>query len=140
MSAYVASDLRRLVRDHFDDRCAYCQTAEHLTATQFEIEHVLPRAAGGDTTFDNLCLACPMCNRFKSAATSAVDPTSAAAVPLYHPHLQVWPDHFAWNDDGTEIVGRTAVGRATAAALRMNRAAMIRVRRLWVLLAEHPPA
>ena len=70
------------------------------------------------------------------------DPLSTAAtpVPFYHPHRQAWPDHFAWTDDGTEIVGRTAVGRATAAALGMNRPAMIRVRRLWVALAEHPPA
>ena len=35
--------------------------------------------------------------------------------------------------------GLTAVGRTTISALKMNRAAMIRVRRMWVAMAEHPP-
>ncbi len=140
MSAYVAAALRRAVRERFTDRCAYCRTAEGLTATQFEIEHIVPRAAGGVTGTDNLCLACPMCNRFKSDATTAADPTTGIVVALFHPHRERWPDHFGWAADGTEIAGLTPIGRATAWAFRMNRPAMIRVRRLWVALGEHPPA
>jgi hypothetical protein len=139
MSAYVAAALKRRVRDHFAGCCAYCKTAEHLTATHFEIEHILPRAAGGETTFTNLCLSCPMCNRFKSDSSSAPDSTTNTSVPLFHPQLQHWAEHFAWSRDGTEIVGLSPSGRATVTALRMNRAAMIRVRRMWVSLAEHPP-
>jgi hypothetical protein len=40
MSAYVPAALKRLVRERFANRCAYCRTAEDLTATQFEIEHI----------------------------------------------------------------------------------------------------
>ncbi|MEL6778294.1 MAG: HNH endonuclease, partial [Cyanobacteria bacterium J06597_16] len=29
--------------------------------------------------------------------------------------------------------------RATCAALRMNRPQLVRVRRMWVILGEHPP-
>ena len=140
MSAYVSAALRRSVRDRFGDQCAHCRTAEVLTATQFEIKHVVPRAAGGETTAANLCLACPMCNRFKSDAVTATDPVTGAVVPLFHPHREVWADHFGWAADGKEIVGRTAAGRATVAAFRMNRPAMVRVRRLWVAMGEHPPA
>ena len=139
MSAYVPAALRRLVRERFANRCAYCRTAEHLTATHFEIEHIEPRAAGGETVFANLCLACPMCNRFKSDSSSAVDPLTATSVPLFHPQSQVWTEHFDWSDDATEIIGRSPVGRATVAALRMNRPPMIRVRRMWIAMAEHPP-
>ena len=139
MSAYLPAALKRLVRERFADRCGYCRTAEHLTATQFEIEHIEPRAAGGETVFENLCLACPMCNRFKSDSSSAVDPVTAASAPLFNPQLQHWPEHFAWSDDATEIIGLSPVGRATAAALRMNRPAMIRVRRMWAAMGEHPP-
>lgn len=139
MSAYVPAALKRLVRVQFANRCAYCLTAEDLTATQFEIEHINPRVAGGETVIANLCLACPMCNRFKSDSSSAADPMTAVRVPLFHPQLQRWPEHFAWSDDATEIVGLSPVGRATTAALRMNRPAMIRVRRMWVAMAEHPP-
>ena len=139
MSAYVPAAVRRQVRERFADRCGYCRTAEGLTATAFEIEHVEPRAAGGVTAFENLCLACPMCNRFKATATTATDPGTAAVVPLFHPHRDVWSDHFEWSADATEVGGRTPVGRATAAAFRMNRPAMIRVRRMWAALGEHPP-
>jgi predicted DCC family thiol-disulfide oxidoreductase YuxK len=140
MSAYVSTPLRRLVRERFDGRCAYCQTAEEFTATQFEIEHVDPRANGGQTEFENLCLACPMCNRFKAHLTSAVDPETAKVAPLFHPHQQSWSDHFAWSGDAAEIVGLSAIGRATVAALRMNRPAVVRARRMWAILGEHPPA
>jgi hypothetical protein len=139
MSAHVRTALKRLVREHFANRCAYCQTAEILTATHFEIEHIIPRAAGGQTIVGNLCLSCPMCNRFKSDSSSFVDPISQIEVPLFHPQLQNWNEHFTWNDEGTEIVGRSPTGRATIAALRMNRPAMVRVRRMWVVLGEHPP-
>lgn len=139
MSVYVPAALRRLVRERSADRCAYCQTAEDLTATHFEVEHIVPRAAGGETVFANLCLACPMCNRFKSDSSSAVDPLTAAVVPLFHPQQQTWSEHFEWSDDATELIGLNPTGRATVAALRMNRPAMIRVRRMWVVMGGHPP-
>ena len=104
MSAYVPGELKRTVREHFANCCAYCQTAEDLTVSIFEIEHVLPRSAGGETVFENLCLACPTCNRYKSERTLFADP-----------------------DTGQE------------ASLKMNRLQMIRVRRMWVAMGDHPP-
>jgi hypothetical protein len=64
---------------------------------------------------------------------------TATSVPLFHPQLQRWREHFTWSDDGTEIIGLSPIGRATVAALHMNRPAMIRVGRMWVAMAEHPP-
>jgi recombinational DNA repair ATPase RecF len=58
---------------------------------------------------------------------------------LFHPHRDDWTDHFAWNGDATEITASTASGRATILALRMNRPQLTRVRRMWVLMGEHPP-
>lgn len=139
MSVYIPVNLRRSVRDRFADCCAYCRTAERLTATVFEFEHIVPRADGGETSFDNLCLSCPMCNRYKSDSSSSSDPVTEADVRLFHPHQDRWSEHFAWSEDKTELVGLTAVGRATIAALKINRAAMIRVRRMWAAMAEHPP-
>lgn len=139
MSVYVPADLRRRVRDRFANCCAYCGTAERLTVAIFEIEHVLPRSAGGETVFGNLCLACPTCNRYKADRTGAIDPDTQVDVPLFSPHLDAWADHFAWNDDAIEITGLTPTGRATIAALRMNRPQLIRVRRMWVAMGDHPP-
>ena len=51
-----------------------------------------------------------------------------------------WKKHFAWNKDATKILGLTAEGRATIEALKMNRLELIRVRRMWVKMGEHPPS
>ena len=69
----------------------------------------------------------------------ACDPVSARDVPLFHPQRDVWAEHFAWTEGATEIVGLTDVGRATVAALRMNRSQLVRVRHMWAIMGEHPP-
>ena len=139
MSVYLPADLRRQVRAHFANCCAYCRTAEELTVAIFEFEHITPRSAGGETVFGNVCFSCPTCNRYKSDRTTAVDPDTQKTVSLFHPHRDAWIEHFKWNEDATEIIGVTDTGRATITALRMNRPQLIRVRRMWVAMAEHPP-
>lgn len=139
MSAYIPVELQRQIRSHFRNCCAYCRTAEELTVAIFEFEHIIPRSVGGETIFDNLCLSCPTCNRYKSTLQTALDPTTKQMVPLFHPHLQVWEEHFSWSEDAIELAGLTPIGSATIVALKMNRPQLIRVRRMWVKLGEHPP-
>jgi hypothetical protein len=138
VSVYISVQLRSRVRTHFKDRCAYCRTPEDLTVAIFEFEHIKPRSAGGKTQFENLCLACPTCNRFKSVRQSAPDPLTQEDSPLFHPQQEQWSDHFAWSEDATEVVGLTAIGRAAASALRMNRTQLVRIRLMWAALGEHP--
>lgn len=139
MSIYVPVAIQRQVRAKFGDRCAYCRTAEFLTATTFEFEHIVPLSAGGQTIFENVCLSCPMCNRYKSDSFTAIDPLSKMECLLFDPQKQTWTEHFAWSENGSEIIGLTPVGRATVVALNMNRSAMIRVRKMWAAMREHPP-
>ena len=140
MSAYVPAELRRKVRERFGSCCAYCRTAESLTVAIYEIEHITPRSAGGETVFENLCLACPTCNRYKSDRTAAIDPATQQEAALFHPQRDVWTAHFTWNEEATEIIEITPIGRATIDALRMNRSQLMRVRRMWVAMNEHPTA
>jgi hypothetical protein len=65
---------------------------------------------------------------------------SGLTVALFHPHLQEWKDHFRWNEDASKIVALTPVGEGTIDALRMNRPALVRARKMWVKLNEHPPS
>jgi hypothetical protein len=139
MTVYIPVALRQQIRDQFANCCAYCQTAEQLTVAIFEIEHIVPLMAGGETVLTNLCLACPTCNRYKATRLAAVDPQTNAETSLFHPQQQSWIEHFSWNEDNTELIGRTVTGRTTIATLRMNRPQMVRVRRMWVKLGEHPP-
>jgi len=103
------------------------------------IDHIVPRAAGGETSFDNLCLACINCNGAKYRYQLGVDPNTGRQTPLYNPRKQVWPEHFAWNDDSTILIGLTAVGRASVERLRMNREELVRARRRWTSAGWHPP-
>ena len=139
MRVYISVELQRRIRERFANCCAYCRTAEDLTVVIFEFEHIVPRAAGGETAFDNLCLSCPTCNRYKSDLVSASDPVTLDEVPLFHPQQHRWLEHFSWNEDATQIVGLTPAGRATIAVLKMNRQQLIRVRQMWVVMNEHPP-
>jgi hypothetical protein len=61
-------------------------------------------------------------------------------VPVYNPRRQVWSEHFEWSRDGTQILGRTACGRATVIALRLNNLIAVTVRRHWVAAGWHPPS
>jgi hypothetical protein len=47
----------------------------------FHIDHVVPRAAGGATTEDNLALACVSCSLHKGAKETGVDPDSGDSTP-----------------------------------------------------------
>lgn len=138
MSVYIPVKLQRTVREHFQECCAYCQTAEFLTAMTFEIEHIQPIAAGGETVFENLCFACPSCNRYKGSRQSMAT-KDGEIVPFFHPHKQKWLEHFRWNDDATAIESLSMVGKVTISALKMNRPALIRARKMWIKLNEHPP-
>lgn len=140
MSEYISKNLKQQISRHFADCCAYCRNAYVLMPVTFECEHIIPLSAGGKTVFENLCLACPMCNRYKSNHQQAPDPKTEEIVSLFHPHLQVWTEHFTWNENATEIIGLTAVGRATISTLKMNRPDLVRVRAMWVELGEHPPS
>jgi HNH endonuclease len=139
VSAYIPVELQRRVRDRFHNSCAYCHTAEALMAMTFEFEHIMPRSAGGETIFENLGLACPPCNRHKADRQMAVVPGTDRQVSLFNPQIQVWAEHFAWNEDAAELVGLSEIGLATIAALRMNRAQLVKARGMWASVGEHPP-
>jgi hypothetical protein len=139
VSIYISVELQRKIRAKFTDCCAYCRTAEYLTVSTFEFEHIIPISGGGETSFENLCLSCPTCNRYKASRQTALDTETQQKVSLFHPQQQLWFEHFAWSEDATEITPLTSVGRATIYALKMNRSQLIRVRKMWVKLGEHPP-
>ena len=138
MSDYIPVDLRRRVRAHFSQCCAYCRSNETLTVVTFEVEHIHPLSLGGSTKFENLGLACPTCNRHKSNRVVGITDEGLES-RLYHPHRDRWLDHFDWTISGIFIVGLTDVGTATINLLRMNRPQLIEVRSLWVTVGKHPP-
>ncbi|WP_437672300.1 HNH endonuclease [Sorangium sp. So ce131] len=131
--------LRERVSRQAGHRCGYCLSSQELLGMPMTIDHLLPEAAGGPTVEENLWLSCSRCNQFKGAQTSARDPETGESVPLFNPRRDLWGDHFGWDHGGFEIVGKTARGRATRAALRLNNPEILAARRLWVAAGWWPP-
>ena len=121
------------------DCCEYCLSAAKYAVQSFSIEHIVPISKGGDTDLNNLALACQGCNNHKYTKTEAIDPVTGTAVSLYHPRQHQWQDHFVWSDDFLTIQGISPAGRATVAALQLNRAGVQNLRRLLKAVGEHPP-
>jgi 5-methylcytosine-specific restriction endonuclease McrA len=139
VSAYIPVRLRRQVRERELGLCAYCLSAERMMGITFEVDHIIPRAAGGESILNNLCLACPTCNRYKANRTLAIDPDTGHEVPLFHPTVDRWTEHFIWQEAGAILVGQSASGRATVEALHINRLVLVQLRRYWIALRLHPP-
>ena len=121
-------------------RCEYCRSPQYIGTHRFSVEHIVPRSRGGTDAPDNLALACQGCNNFKYVKVAALDPETGDAVALFHPRQNRWSDHFAWSEDFLDAVGITAMGRASIAALQINREEVRRFRRVLIPEGEHPPA
>jgi D-arabinose 1-dehydrogenase-like Zn-dependent alcohol dehydrogenase len=134
---YISAPLRRQVIQRAANRCEYCQLAQEGQAATFHIDHVIPIAEEGGTAFENLALACVACSLHKSARLTAIDPVSDEEAAIFNPRQQRWQDHFAWDD--VSVLGLTATGRATIAALQMNRPVILTIRAEEKLLQRHPP-
>ncbi|MGF1514821.1 MAG: HNH endonuclease, partial [Elainellaceae cyanobacterium] len=131
--------LRDKVREFDRRRCCYCQTSELISGIRMSFDHIRLRSKGGETCFENICLACRSCNEFKADLIAAEDLLTQQFVPLFNPRTQVWHNHFSWSDDCVRVEGKTDLGRATVLALRMNNPAIMAARRRWVSVGWHPP-
>src|ERR1700692_1341332 len=121
---YVPKELRERVAEQARQRCGYCLTSEEIVGKPMEIDHLIPESLGGLTEESNIWLACSLCNDHKSNRIVASDPESDETVRLFDPRRQVWSEHFQWSEQGDIIVGLTPAGRATVAALQLNRTSL----------------
>jgi HNH endonuclease len=128
------------VRAIAGNRCGYCLAPQRYAMHVLEVEHIVPRAAGGGNNVENLWLACRLCNNAKGVKTHSNDPLTRRRVRLFNPRKQMWRRHFYWSSDGTKVIGRTICGRATVEALRLNNEIALVVRQNWVKAGWHPPA
>ncbi|MGH9839153.1 MAG: HNH endonuclease [Blastocatellia bacterium] len=138
-SIHIPAKLRRLVTARAQGRCEYCRSPVSHAVSSFAIEHIIPLEKGGTTTADNLALSCQGCNSHKHIKIEAVDPLTKQLIPLFHPRLQPWHEHFSWNRDFTLVIGVTPTGRATLAALRLNRPGVVNLREALYAAGKHPP-
>lgn len=135
----VAAEIRRAVIERASGFCEYCRSNSRFADSPFDVEHIMPESKGGLSDSENLALACHGCNLFKSNKTEFFDAVLGQTVRLFNPRIDVWNRHFVWTSDFAEIVGLTAVGRATIEVLNLNRNGLVNQRRLLYKYGKHPP-
>jgi len=135
----IPEEVRVRVREQANNQCGYCLSLQKYVLGILEIEHIIPKAAGGTDDEENLWLACRLCNSYKGTQTQAKDPITNRQAKLFNPRQQKWVRHFAWIDNCTRIIGLTASGRATVLALQLNNPYAVTVRQAWVSAGWHPP-
>lgn len=130
-------ELERQVAERAAERCEYCRMHQSLQGARFHLEHIVPIARGGATELQNLAWACPGCNLRKSDRIEAIDPVTGTSAQLFHPRMQTWSDHFTYEE--YHLVGLSASGRATVAALDLNHPRRILIRQAEQLFGLFPP-
>lgn len=126
MSARISTGLRTQIQQRAGGRCEYCRVHENDVLFPHEPDHVIADQHGGDTTTENLALACFHCNRQKGPNIASIDPETGQIAPLFNPRSDRWETHFRF--EGARIIPLTAIGRATVQLLKLNSSERIRVR------------
>jgi len=139
LSERISARLRREIVRPARQRCEYCLCPLAFATEPFAVEHILPTVRGGITAQENLALSCSGCNGHKYDKIEALDPESQSLVSLYNPRQHRWRDHFTWDEEYTHLIGLSPTGRATIAALHLNRAGVVNLRWALFLLGLHPP-
>ena len=135
----IPESLQKTVRLNAKHLCEYCHASEKWQYVRFTLDHIVPIDQGGKNDLENLALACFHCNRRKWNRQTANDPETNQSVLLFNPRRDLWGQHFIWSSDGTRIVGLSPTGRATVAALALNRERVIDIRRADRQIGRHPP-
>lgn len=136
MASDIGDELRAEVARRAGYRCEYCLIHEDDAGFPLQVDHVLSRKHGGQSSFDNLAYACILCNRYKGADIASVEPRSGEVVRLFHPRQDRWADHFELED--AFIRARTAQGGATLRLLRLNSPERIAERGILQALGRYP--
>jgi 5-methylcytosine-specific restriction endonuclease McrA len=136
----IPDALYQVVAHDARSECGYCRAPQVALPYRLEIEHLWPTSLGGGEDRANLWLSCHKCNKLKSNLVAAEDPLTHEEVPLFNPRHNNWSEHFVWRTGGVNIVGRTAIGRATVSALRLNDSFHQSARQVWILAGVYPPS
>jgi len=94
------------LRDNF--RCQYCGV--RVSSQELNLDHVIPRSLGGQTTWENIVTCCVPCNARKGGSTPeavGMRPISRPVRPNRLPGLSItinmqnapdaWRDYLYWN-------------------------------------------
>jgi hypothetical protein len=136
MSRYIPDTIRQLVAQRAGHRCEYCRIHQEDFYFQFEIDHVVSLKHEGETSLENLALACGICNRSKGSELGTYLDGKKEFVRLFDPRTDDWYEHFEL-DEG-EIIAKSLIGRATIKILDFNNPDRIILRQVLMAAGRYP--
>jgi hypothetical protein len=126
------------IAERANHRCEYCHAPELVFNFPFEVEHITPLSQQGTNDESNLALACRSCNLRKGTRISGIDNDSNSEVQFFHPRQNLWGEHFQIDTETGMVMEINAVGKVTVENLKMNSAAQVAARKLWIRLGLFP--
>jgi hypothetical protein len=104
--------------------------------TPHQIDHIVSRKHGADSSLDNLAFACIRCNAWKGSDIASLGFKPGGIVGLFHPRRYRWRDHF--RIEAGEIVPLTDEGAAAVRLLRLNLHGRVTERRVLIECERYP--
>lgn len=110
MTDHIPAEIRRQVVRDAGFRCGYCQSDQSLSGLPLSVEHIIPRALGGESVVGNLWLSCRACNEYKGVRVDGEDPDSGERVALFNPRTEMersfclargWHDYHRLDTNGS---------------------------------------
>ena len=129
-SNYIPAGLKREVCERANHSCEYCLIPEAFSFAAHEIDHIIAKKHGGQTTLENLALSCSICNKHKGSDLASIDPATNKLTALYNPRKNEWQKHFHLQD--IKITPLTPQARVTVRLLQLNRQERIEERKLLI--------
>ncbi|WKL57762.1 HNH endonuclease [Asticcacaulis sp. ZE23SCel15] len=119
-SRYRHPDVKSELLLETHEKCAYCES-KFRHVHHGDVEHIYPKSLDVKKTFEweNLTLACEVCNQFKTNN----DPNVESIIDPYEVNPE---EHFVFL--GGMIFANTQSGLATRAILRLHRAELVETR------------
>ncbi len=134
---HIPLELRRTVFRRAKHQCEYCLIDEQDTFLGCQIDHVIAEKHGGQTTLENLAVACTLCNRAKGSDIATL--VESILTPLFNPRRDTWQGHFQFGDDLMTIQPRTSTGQGTITLLNLNAPERLLERQLLQEMGLYPP-
>lgn len=136
MSRDIGEALRRLVAERAYRVCEYCLVHENDLFHGCEVDHVVSRKHGGQTTLGNLAYACFHCNRHKGTDLGSVSTRTGRLIRFFNPRSDTWRQHFQWTEGAIEPL--TDIGEVTVRLLEFNHPERASLRKLLAETGRYP--
>lgn len=138
---YLSKKIRTLVIDRAKGCCEYCRSQDIFSTQIFSIDHIIPLAKGGNNEEKNLAYSCV------KVATTRNGFIQRSLMPLLkrqflfsiQEYIHNWLEHYSWSEDFLQMIGISAIGRATIDFLKLNRKGVVNLRLATLALEKHPP-